>query len=148
MITTRLATTDDLDWMLNELRAFDAFFASRVSLFPDDEHAVGVLVGLILEHVVFVAESDKVPVGFIAGVLAPHFFNPAIRHLSELFWWVVPSARGTSAGARLLARFESVGRARADWITMTLEADSPVNPSAMLKRGYRAKETNYLLEVA
>lgn len=147
-VTIRPATAADVPWLLAELQSFDRFFGARHSLMPDSAHATETLGALIQHHVVLLADAPRGPVGFIAGVLAPHFFNPAITHLSELFWWVIPSARGSSAGARLLHAFEAIGRREAQWITMTLESDSPVDPASLLRRGYRLKETNWLMEVA
>jgi len=138
-----------------QCRAFSDFFGSSQSLMPDDETAVTKLVALMSEDVgcFFVAcvsdtgEEGK-PVGFIAGLLGPHFFNPAITQLTELLWWVDVEHRGGKAGVRLLDCFTEYGRAHADWTVFTLEEKSPVNPASLERRGYRLHEKSYLLEVA
>lgn len=149
----REARPDDVVWLLEQLRAFDQFFGAGRSLVPSDPMLAHDTVAELVtraqasDAAFYIAVLDGTRVGFIAGVLMNHPFNPEIRLLSELFWWVDPAHRGSSAGARLLARFEEFGRKRADWITMTLEAKSPVDPSSLTRRGYRHQESSYLLEV-
>lgn len=144
----RQATPDDLDWLLGELAAFDRFVGATKSLMPDPETARETLSQMIVGQPFFVAERDGERAGFIAGVLHPHPFNPGLTMLTETFWWVVPAYRGGSTGARLLHAFEAFGQQFADWIVMSLEAESPVAPSSLTRRGYRPQETSYLLEVA
>lgn len=137
-----------MDWLLGELAAFDAFFAAGRSLMPDHETAQWRLLQMITGGPFFLAEHpSEGRVGFIVGMLTPHYFNPALRVLTELLWWVPVAQRGTRAGAQLLAHFLDYGRAHADWIIMSLEAESPIDPAGLVKRGFRAKETSYLLEV-
>lgn len=151
MITVRRAQSTDIAALMHQLRHFDVFFGAGRSLMPRDEnHAVVLLQSLIAQHVFYVAidsgESDVA--GFIAGHLAAHGFNPDIRTLTELFWWVEPPYRGSRAGSLLLDAYVDDGKRRADWVLMTLEHDSPVNDRVLLKRGFRMKERSYLLEVA
>lgn len=151
-VTVRAATPEDVPWLLEQLRAFDRFFGARRSLFPDENTALQVLTGLLDAHVFLVAEQhadlDARPVGFLCGTLAGHPFNPTIRVLSEVFWWVAPEHRGSRAGLLLLDAFLAEGRARADWIVFSLETKSPVREATLTRRGFARYETSYLLEVA
>lgn len=162
-VTARRAAPDDIPWMLDELEQFADFFMTppdapplRHCLWPTRAAAAPMLARLIETQPVLIAERSDyaapgaVPerVGFIAGVLAPHPLNPDIRVLSELFWWVVPEARGTRAGALLFQAFEGIGQRSADWIIMTLEAHSPVKPETLTARGYRLHERSFLKEVS
>ena len=151
-ITVRPATPADVPWILAELRAFDRFFGAVHSLVPaDPAYATTQLHGLIRDHLFLVAvrnaEDEATPVGFIAGLLGPHFFNPGLQVLTELFWWVPVAERGSRAGAHLLSAYLAYGRAHADWVHMTLEEHSPVNPETLERRGFRRTERHYLLEV-
>jgi N-acetylglutamate synthase-like GNAT family acetyltransferase len=154
----RRATLHDLQWLLAQLRAFDQFFGARKTLIPPDPaHAEAILLQLMDPDVgcFFLAErvdlvDDELlptPLGFIAGLVSRHFFNPAITTLTELFWWVDPTHRGSSAGARLLEAFTAYGQEHADWIVFTLETNSPVHPEALVRRGFVAKSQDFLLEV-
>jgi hypothetical protein len=147
-VSVRLANTDDIPWLVGECREFSKFFNTKKSLFPEhDTHAWDTLHTLIQGHPFFVAERDYMRIGFIAGALQPHAFNPDITVLTEIFWWVTEGARGTRAGAMLFHEFLKYGKAHADWIIMTLEAHSPVRPDALERRGFHLHESSYLLEV-
>lgn len=151
MTLIRHATQDDREWLLEQLRAFDKFFGTKRSLFPENPYKAIEFVGELIEnHVFFVAvrKDSPRPVGFIAGVLAPHPYNEDITVLSEMFWWVNPGFRMTSAGARLLDRFITHGRLNAHWVVMTLEEKSPVDPKSLERKGFVPFERNFLLEVA
>lgn len=155
MIRVRPAVASDVPWLLAQLRQFAEFFGSARSLFPDDVTAVEKLttlmdpdVGCFLIATFRDLYGTDLPLGFIAGVLTPHFFNPSIRVLSEVLWWVTPEHRGGRAGITLLNAYEMYARdAGADWVTMTLEEKSPVNPTALTKRGFRLYESSYLKEL-
>lgn len=146
----RRAEFTDAPWLLTQLRAFAQFFGSKHSLFPsDDDQIVDVLHAMVESKVFFVAEDSSGKLtGFIAGMLAEHPYNAAITVLTELFWWVDPEHRGSSAGARLLQAFTEYGREHADWIVMTLEAKSPIDPQSLERRGFKHFESSFLLETA
>lgn len=144
----RPATSDDVIWLVDQMRAFDQFFGATRSLFPDVPQAIEIVEQLVAQHPFWVAESAKGLVGFIAGALTPHPYNPSITVLSELFWWVDEQERGSRAGALLLAAFITFGEQHADWIVMTLEEASPVNPATLERRGFKPYERSYLREVA
>lgn len=144
----RKADLGDLGWLVKQLRAFDAFQGTKKSLFPESaEEAVSLLEGLIQAHPFIVAEDFAGPVGFIAGVLQPHPYNSQVKMLSELFWWVDPRYRGSTAGARLLEAFIEYGKRNADLVVMTLEEKSPVDPRSLERKGFRLYERNFMLEV-
>lgn len=104
---------------------------------------------MIDRHVVFIADSkDAKPIGFVGGYSIPHPFNPDIKLLSEMFWWVSEEHRGSRAGLMLLNAFTSYGKEHADWVTMAIEHNSPINERALTKRGYKLQERSYLLEVS
>jgi hypothetical protein len=109
-----------------------------------DQHAETLLAHLMDTQLVLVADSDGDPVGLIAGAIAPHPFNPELLIATELAWWVVPPSRHTRAGLALLDAYDEWANAHADIKGMTLEANSPVNPRTLLKRGYVLAESQYL----
>lgn len=148
MIEIRPANQGDLDWLVGELREFDKFYGAKKSLFGDEGYVRNALLLTMKKHLLLVAVKDGLsPVGFISGFINEHFFNPSIRVLSELFWWVMPAHRRTMAGSMLLNEFIKHGEKNADWITFTLEHKSPVNERIFLKRGFNLQEKIYLKEV-
>lgn len=147
-ITIRNAELTDIDWLIPELREFSKFFGSKIPLFDDEQYARDGLKNLITSHLFFVASSGDKPVGFISGLVTNHIWNPKIKVLTEVFWWVIPAYRTASkAGLMLLKAFTDWGTGHVNWINFTLEHNSPVSDRSLLKRGFKPTETNYLLEV-
>lgn len=144
----RTANLLDVPWLLEQLRAFDKFFGARKSLIPENEEtATKILEGLIITQPFFIASDIHGRMGFIAGALSAHPYNPELIVLSELFWWVDPKFRGTTVGARLFNHFRRYGEDNADWVIMTLEAESPIHESTLTRQGFKPYERSYLLEV-
>lgn len=143
----RAATPDDLDWLVQQLRAFSKFYGTKRQLFGDESFVRSGMLTLIDKHLVIIAEKDMVgPVGFIAGLVTPHTFNPDVRVLCEYFWWVDEAHRGGRAGYLLFEAFLDWGRKNADWITFAVEEHSPLSEDVLVKRGFHLQEKSYLLE--
>lgn len=151
MTTIRLGTLADGPWMLEQLRVFDATFRrGKFSLIPDDpEVARDAVTRLLFDRsfVVFVAERDGAPIGFIVGHCGPHFYNPSKLQLTELLWWVPPAERGSLAGGRLLDAYVKWGKVNADLIVMTLNEHTPIHQQTLERRGFVLTEHHYHLEV-
>ncbi len=148
-VTVRPARVEDIPWMIGELKEFAVYYGTALSLYPDDEYARAGIYTMIKDHLVLIAERPGVgPIGFIAGVVQPHFYNPAIAVLVECWWWVVPAYRKSSAGARLLKAFTDWGNENCDWITMSLTGRTPIKDWSLVKRGFHEHERTFLMEVA
>lgn len=146
-IEIRRATTDDIPWLLGELRKFAEFFGTKLSLLGNEPMASEGLSIIIRDHYFAIAEHSTFgPVGFISGVLSPHMFNPDIIVLSETFWWVSENHRGTRAGFLLFKDFVKFGEENADWTTCNLESHSPVSDEFMIRNGFKLQERSFLLE--
>ena len=146
--TVRHATLNDLDWIVGEFPTFSKHYGTKKPLFQDEDYARRTTADLIENHLVLLAEcSERGPMGFIFGLCAPHFYNPNIKTLTELFWWVPASYRKTRAGVMLLNEFTSWGKKNCDWITFGIMDSTEVKESALIKRGYIPYERGYLMEV-
>lgn len=132
---------------MGELPAFSDFFGTRRPLFGDAEHVENMLREVIAKHLVFVACRGEERLGFIAGVVHGHPFNPSIRTLSEQLWWVPEKHRGSRAGFVLLKAFVDWGEKNVDWISFGIEAKSPVRDEALTRQGFRLQERIFLKEV-
>ena len=58
------------------------------------------------DGILLVYEHDGRVVGMIAGVMFPWYFNVKHRSGQELFWYVAPEFRKSTAGVRLLKELE------------------------------------------
>jgi len=162
VVVVRQARLDDMDWLVSELRAFSEFSTYKHKLFPPDEQSVrNKMAAVITQHFCLISEIDDTLLvhhfdgsvvgdprtGFIAGLHGEHWFNPEIKTFTELFWWVKPEYRGSSAGVRLLNAFIDYGEQRPGWIVFGLEHNSPIKDETLLKRGFRHQERSFLKEI-
>lgn len=90
-----------------------------------------------------VAKIDNTPIGAIGAILAPNMFNPDIKTLVEIFWYVLPEYRKGRAGAMLLMAFEDLGGEVADESTLSLLGTSEIASSSLERRGWYAGEVAF-----
>lgn len=144
----RPATQDDLSWTISQLKTFAHQVSKKHLLFPKDENYVAHYISqIIAEQVLIIAELNGEPVGLIGGFYGPHFFNPDLNILTELFWWVMPEHRGTPAAQLLLESFVEKGRATADQVVFALGTATPVKGDKITALGFEPVEQMYLMEV-
>lgn len=147
IIRVRRAIVEDIPAILGDLEEFSEFYGTKLKLYPGHDLARAKVAMLIKQQIFYVATKGSTVIGFVCGLLAPHFLNDDIITLTELLWWVNPEHRGSRAGAMLFNAFMGAGQRYAHWITMTLEVNSPVKPATLLKRGFRLQESYYIHEV-
>jgi hypothetical protein len=146
MLSTRRAKALDVEWLFACCEDFAKFYGSKISLAGNPEYGRIFLKDMIDRHYVLIGLKDNEPVGFIAGLITPHHFNPDIRQLAELLWWVPEQFRNTGIGMLLFNEFMEFGKENCDWITFSLEEISPIKDTFLLKRGFRMTERAYLKE--
>lgn len=146
MIIIRPAFLGDVEWLFEQCEAFAKFYGSKISLAGNPEYGKFFLTNLVENHFVRIAMNDDVRAGFIAGMITPHHFNPNIKQMAELLWWVREEHRGGGAGAKLFKNFVEYGKANCDWITFTLEENTPIGDAVLIKHGFRLTEKAYLME--
>jgi GNAT superfamily N-acetyltransferase len=148
-MVVRDGNSEDVPWLLEQLREFAAFFGSKHSLF-DEEYAREYLPQFIDSSLFLVAESDEGRrSGFLGAYITRHPYNPRIDPiLSEAFFWVERSHRGGRAAVMLLDAYIEYGKAiGCKWIGFTLETRSPMHEEHLIKRGFHKQESSYLMEL-
>ena len=145
-IAVRPAKDDDADWIVSHLPALSKFYATSQPLYEDPCHARDGVLGLIRNHFTRIALLDDVRAGFISGLVTDHPLNPNVRTLTEILWWVPDGPSRARIGMALLDEFVDWGRRHTDWIFFSLKAANPIGANALMRRGFTAKETIYLLE--
>ncbi len=133
--------------MIEQLLEFSAEYPAHRALMGDEAYVRESFKNLIDNHFFKVAEDEKGRAGFIVGLVTPHFFNPNLKVLTEILWWVSKARRMSRAAAMLLKEFTEWGLKNVDWIVMGMESISPLNPRTLRRRGYQLKEHNYIMEV-
>ena len=140
----------EYDEVLRELRNFSDTIGGKYKMFPADK----TYQRKLLEYL---SSGDGLLLGCfrhgeLAGIIGGHWnnhlLNPEIRILNEVFFWVVPSYRGSRTGYLLFERFIQIGKDRgANWIMMGNYKGSSMNPRSLEKRGFEEKESVYILEL-
>jgi RimJ/RimL family protein N-acetyltransferase len=146
MITTRFANSSDLDWIFAECVAFSKAYEAKFSLAGNEAYGRSFISNLIENHLLLIGLKDGERAGFIGGLITPHHFNPDIKQLAELFWWVPEKFRGTAVGGKLFLEFVAFGKQHCDCITMTVENHTPITDESLAKRGFKLTEKAYLME--
>lgn len=144
----RSAALNDLDWLCAELKKFDEFYGSEIKLYGEDEYVRSALTGMIDNDILLVAEQKGKRVGFIGGRVSSHFYNPKIKTLAQIFWWVIPSARNSRAAVALLNEFVEYGRKFFDHITLNLSIKTGIGERSLSKRGFKLVDRTFLMEIA
>jgi hypothetical protein len=146
-ILIRNGIDSDIEWIVEQLEKFAEFFQSKFNLFPGKEYTREFIKLMFDHHLFLVAQRGQDLLGFVAGYKTLHPFNPKIRCLTEIFWWLDPKHRGSRASLMLLDAFTDYGKEHCDWIVFTREKHSPFAAKHLEKRGYGSQEVNYYMEV-
>lgn len=88
----------------------------------------------------WVAKKDGRNIGALGAILTTNPYNPDIKSLAEMFWWVDPDYRDGRAGFLLMDAYDKKASEIADEATMCLLTTSPVNSASLAKRGWKLGE--------
>lgn len=146
MIDIRQATEADIPWLLEELKEFSKFYNTKRSLFGNSDHNQKFMTDVVNNHFMLISENETDKTGFIAGLILQHPFNPDLKILQELWWWVPEKYRGGRSGFKLFKDFSEFGDRFCDMTLFTLEDQSPVSETMLTKRGFVKKEITYVRE--
>lgn len=141
----RKATIEDIPWMLDEGKTFLGLISENKNYYNRD-HLEKLLVHIVTEGIIFVTEKDENLTGVIGGLKIPNIYNGDLMTLVELFWWVPEDYRKTRAGYLLMKAFEEAG-SDVDSITFSSMDFSPINEDALIKRGFKKRESSFVKEV-
>lgn len=127
----RTANKFDLPAVLDMLRKFREATPIDCMRECDNEEYVNKLFHhVILGGGLALIAEDKEPIGMIIGIKDQNIWDPDLKILRELVYWVEPSHRGSSAGYRLLKEYnkkaqEMIDNDKIKLYTMTKMVNSP-----------------------
>jgi N-acetylglutamate synthase-like GNAT family acetyltransferase len=140
----RLANKFDLPVVLDMLRNFRNYTPIDMMRECNNEEYINKLFHhVILGGGVALIAEDKNAAGMIIGVKDQNVWDPEIKVLRELVYWVEPEYRGTTAGYKLLLKYnklaqELVDTQKINMYTMTKMVNSP--DLDFTKFGYKKTE--------
>jgi len=127
----RNANKFDLPHILDMLRDFRNATPIDMMRDCDNEEYINKLYHHVIlgGGIALIAENEK-PFGMIIGVKDHNIWDPEIKVLRELVYWVDPAYRGTTAGYRLLKEYNKQAQQLVDdkkikLFTMTKMVNSP-----------------------
>lgn len=127
----RQANKFDLPHIIKMLKHFREQTPIDLIRLCDDEQYINKLYHHLLlgAGVILIAEMDQ-PIGMIIGIKDQNIWDPKLKILRELVYWVEPEYRGTSAGYRLIKEYNKqaqqlVDEGKIKLYTMTKMVNSP-----------------------
>ncbi len=147
----RLAEDKDTDQLVKLMLAFAS--ESSVAGYGPDEfnipHLKTVLKAVRDNGRVWVAERDQQIVGYLMCLVEMDIWNPKVKRLRELLWYVDPEYRDTTIGGRLFATYCRYGdqllksKQIAGYSISLLDSSPDLE---LAERGWRAVETHWIKE--
>jgi len=160
----------DIPWISQQLKIASDLYSRKKPLYSSDAYVKELLTNMINKQIMFVTKGIKkgmekraefiedadavvggedpyVRTGFLGAVLSPNIGNPDIMMLMVIWWWAEEKYRNGRSGLLLFDELIAFGKERADQIIFSLEEESTVNSRILTKRGFRVKETAFMLEV-
>lgn len=129
---------------LNETSYNQAEEASR-----DVEHLGRLAFTFINNGYVWLAFDGEEPVGMLAALMEPNMWNPKVRQMRELIWYVVPEKRKSTVGGRLFKQYclkgeelKQAGKINVYFTSMM----SSTQACDLESRGFRCTEKTYIKE--
>lgn len=105
-MNVRLANKFDLPYILDMLRNFrEQTPIEEMRNCNNEEYINKVFHHIILGGGVALVAEEEQPMGMIMGIKDQSIWDPDIKILRELVYWVEPEARGSSAGYRLIKEY-------------------------------------------
>lgn len=139
MFNIRRATFEDLPQLLR----MGEQFVYHYGQFEYDEGTVlSMLVNLVQNHTVLVADDDGQLFGMIGAMLVPNIWNKNNILFQEMFWWVDEEYRSGSAGIRLLLELHKLAPVGAKKVLSVLP-DTNFKDKTLAKLGYKVTEMAY-----
>lgn len=140
----RLATNQDMKWIAEiasvRMLSEELNRPELVNL----ENIYSLVKKGVEEKTCFVVENEGELVGVLGSFLIRNLFNPKIKVLTEVFWYVLPEHRKSRAGYLLFKQFKDTADIIADESTMSLlPASSDLEFESLEKRGYRLEEFGF-----
>lgn len=149
MITIRNANDKDTEWIIHELRDFSKEFGTKLEPMGNDDYIAKLIKEFTDNHIFLVADGESVGLmGFIAGLVTPHIFNPNIMTICPAVWWVSKCYRNSRAGSMLLKKYIEIGKQKADWVILSYSRSCPIKDSTVKKLGFIETEKSFLMEGA
>ena len=144
-------TLMDARHVINLMQHFlnDTSYSQAEDASKDIEHLGKLAFTFINNGYVWLAFDGEEPVGMLAAVMEPNMWNPKVRQMRELIWYVVPEKRKSTVGGRLFKQYclkgeelKQAGKINVYFTSMM----SSTQACDLESRGFRCTERTYIKE--
>ena len=144
-------TLMDARHVINLMQHFlnDTSYSQAEDASRDVEHLGRLAFTFINNGYVWLAFDGEEPVGMLAAVMEPNMWNPKVRQMRELIWYVVPEKRKSTVGGRLFKQYclkgeelKQAGKINVYFTSMM----SSTQACDLESRGFRCTERTYIKE--
>lgn len=142
MFNIRRATFDDIEQLLVIAEKFVQHYGHFEY---DASTTLSLLVNLIQNQYVLVAEEDGKVFGTIGATVVANMWNKNEILFQEMFWWVDEEYRSGSAGIRLLLAMHKLAPIGAKKVLSVLP-NTNFKDKTLAKLGYKLTEMAYAKE--
>lgn len=106
----RFADIHDTEYIIDMLKQYRQHSPIHLHQATDDTHARAVLAHIFagLGFVLVAEDVDNSLAGMLIALKNPNVWDPTILMLNELAYWVNPESRGSSAGYKLIKKYQEV----------------------------------------
>jgi len=146
MLSVRLATAEDMPYMLEQAEQFVDYIPQHLTF--DPMYMQDILTGMMELGIVLLAVEDDKPIGGIGGMPVKCVFDSNHTTMAELFLWIDPNHRKGSAMIRLIKTFEADAKSfGADTVTLCHTNATPGLGKIYERYGFSLAESTYSKEV-
>ena len=113
----------------------------------NDMHVNRLLDHLTKEGVTLVCEEQGRVIGMLIASIQGDIWLPQVKRMTEIAWWVESEYRGTTAGARLLHEYITIGKqfTKENIISSFTLTTLPSTPDLKLQeRGWESIDQNWI----
>ena len=140
----RKATIDDIPVLVKMAEKFckeigNDHLTSRFS----QKHAATLLNTLVTSGICYVAEKDGEVVGVTGGMVSPNIWNPSIKQVDEVIFYLRKKARGSTLGYKMIKAYAE-DASEYELSTLKLMHTSPALDKAYNRLGYYEIERSFM----
>lgn len=137
---TQLLNEQYLEWFVEEAAVSMLVNEVRRPELVNIPHLYKLAERGMQQGTAWIALDKGKPVGALGSLLVPNTYNPELKSLAELFWYVSDDYRMSRAGFLLFKAFEKKAKESADEAILSLLFSSKVRTETLEKRGFIMEE--------
>lgn len=142
-LKVEILSDKDMEWFVEIAATRMLIEELKRPEYVDTENLYALASMGAMTETAFVVKQRDVPVGALGAIVVPNVYNPKLRNLVEMFWYVLPEYRKGRAGLMLLNAYNVKAAELGHETTLSLLPSSNINEKTLNKKGFRLVEYAY-----